>query len=107
MAPGLRCGAYSLPHLRIVRTSGEVLVIICDSNLIGKEYKQGEFKLKVDRSFYSGQEASVDECLAALRGATIANMVGSIVEQAIKEGIVERTNVIKIRGVPHAQMVRM
>jgi len=90
-----------------VQTSGEVLVIICDSKLIGKEYKQGEFRLKVDRSFYSGQEASVTECLAALRCATIVNMVGSIVEQAIEEGIVDRENVIKIRGVPHAQMVRM
>jgi hypothetical protein len=84
-----------------------VLVIICDSKLIGKEYKQGEFRLKVDRSFYSGQEASVTECLAALRCATIANMVGSIVKQAIEEGIVDRENVIKIRGVPHAQIVRM
>ena len=96
-----------MPQLRIVRTSGEVLVIICDSKLMGKEYRQGEFKLKVDRSFYCGQEASVAECLAALRGATIANMVGSIVEHAIKEGIVDRANVIKIQGVPHAQMVRM
>jgi hypothetical protein len=84
-----------------------VLVVICDSELVGKEYRQGEFRLKVDRSFYGGQEASVDECLAALRGATIANMVGSIVEHAIKEGIVDRANVIKIHGVPHAQMVRM
>jgi hypothetical protein len=98
---------YRLPQLRIVQTSGEVLVIICDSKLIGKEYKQGEFRLKVDRSFYSGQEASVTECMEALRCATIANMVGSIVEQAIKEGIVDRDNVIKIRGVPHAQIVRM
>jgi hypothetical protein len=96
-----------LPQLRIVRTSGEVLVIICDSKLIGKEYRQGELRLKVDRSFYGGREASVAECLEALREATIANMVGSIVEHAIKEGIVDRANVIRIQGVPHAQMVRM
>lgn len=96
-----------MPHLRIVRASGEVLVIICDSKLMGKEYRQGELKLKVDRSFYGGREVSVAECLAALRDATIANMVGSIVEYAIKEGIVDRANVIKIQEVAHAQMVRM
>lgn len=90
-----------------MRTKDEVLVIICDSKLMGKEYRQSELKLKVDRSFYGGREASVAECLDALREATIANMVGSIVEHAIKEGIVARVNVIKIQGVPHAQMVRM
>jgi hypothetical protein len=84
-----------------------MLVIICDPKLIGKEYRAGELKLKVDRSFYSGREASVPECLAALREATIANLVGSIVKHAVKEGIVNRANIIKIQGVPHAQMVRM
>jgi len=107
VAPALRCEVFSLPQLKILRTSSEVLVIICDSELVGKEYKQGEFRLKVDRSFYGGQEVSVAECLTALRGATIANMVGSIVEHAIKEGILDSANVIKIHGVPHAQMVRM
>jgi hypothetical protein len=90
-----------------VRTKGEVLVIICDAELIGKEYRQGELKLNVNESFYCGREASIKECLEALREATMANMVGSIIKHAIKEGIVDRANVIKIQGVPHAQMVRI
>lgn len=96
-----------MPRLRVVRTAKEVLVIICDAELIGKEFRQGELKLKIDKSFYGGKEASVEECLAALREATIANMIGSIVERAIEEGFVNRENVIRIRNVPHAQMVRM
>ncbi|MDI6819469.1 MAG: DUF424 family protein [Candidatus Hodarchaeaceae archaeon] len=96
-----------MPRLRVVRTAKEVLVIICDGELIGKEFRQGELKLKIDKSFYGGKEASVEECLAALREATIANMIGSIVERAIEEGFVDRENVIQIRNVPHAQMVRM
>lgn len=101
-------GAFDrLPLLRIVRTANEVLVIICDAELVGKEFKEGEFRLNVHRSFYNGREASVKECLAALRRATIANMVGSIVEHAIKEGLIDRKNVIRIQNVPHAQMVRI
>ncbi len=101
-------GAFDhLPLLRIVHTANEVLVIVCDSELLGKEFKEGEFRLKVHRSFYNGREASIKECLAALRQATIANMVGSIVEHAIKEGLIDRKNVIRIQNVPHAQMVRV
>ena len=96
-----------MPRLRVVHTSSEVLVIICDSKLMGKEYRQGELKLKVDESFYGGREASVAECLAALREATIANLVGSIVKHAVEKGMVNRANIIRIQGVPHAQMVRM
>ena len=96
-----------MPCLRVLHTGSEVLVIICDSKLMGKEYRQGELKLKVDESFYGGREASVAECLAALREATIANLVGSIVKYAVDEGMVNRTNIIKIQGVPHAQVVRM
>ena len=96
-----------MPVLRVLRTQGEVLVVICDAGLLGKEFKQGELRLKVDKSFYCGEESSVETCLHALREATIANLVGSIVEHAIKAGFIDHTNVIRIQNVPHAQMVKM
>ncbi len=96
-----------MPLLRILRTQGEVLVVICDAGLIGKEFKHGELRLKVDKSFYCGEESSVETCLRTLQGATIANLVGSIVEHAIKAGFIDHANVIKIQNVPHAQMVKM
>jgi hypothetical protein len=96
-----------MPLLRILRTQGEVLVVICDAGLLGKEFKKGELRLKVDESFYCGEEVSVETCLQALREATIANLVGSIVEHAIKAGFVGAANVIRIQNVPHAQMVKM
>ena len=98
---------FSSPVLRTIRTQGETLVVICDAELIGKKFKQGKLKLEVKESFYRGEEAGVDECLTALREATIANLVGSIVEHAIRAGILERANVVRIQNVPHAQLVRL
>ncbi len=83
-----------------------MLVVVCDSELLGKKFNQGKLKLEVKESFYRGTEASVEECLTALREATIANLVGSIVRHAVKVGIIERSNVLKIQNVPHAQLVR-
>lgn len=95
-----------MPFLRVILTQGEVLVIVCDPELLGKKFKQRELRLDVKESFYRGTEASVKECIAALREATIANLVGSIVGHAIQAGIIERANVIRIQNVRHAQLVR-
>lgn len=97
----------NLPYLRVIRTQGEVLVVVCDQELLGKKFEQGEMRLEVKESFYRGTEANVKECIAALRKATIANLVGSIVGHAIKAGLIERTNVLRIQNVPHAQLVRL
>lgn len=61
--------------------------------------------MKIDEGFYGGGEASIGDCIAALREATVANLVGSIVEHAIKAGFIDPANVVRIRNVPHAQMV--
>lgn len=96
-----------MPLLRIIRTRGEVIVIVCDRELLGKTLRRPGMKLEVKESFYSGEEATVQECMKALGEASVANLVGSIVDHAIKAGIVNRRNVFRFQGVPHAQVVRM
>jgi hypothetical protein len=96
-----------MPLLRVVRLRGEVLVVVCDRELLGKTLKRRGMKLEIKESFYRGREASVEECMRALRDATIANLVGSIVEHAVKAGLIDPKHVFKFQGVPHAQLVRM
>jgi len=97
----------SLPLLRIVQTPNENLVIVCDRELLGKKFNDGKLQIEVKESFYGGHEASVEKCIAALRNATIANLLGSIVDCAVDAGIIDRCNVIGINGVRHAQLVRL
>lgn len=96
-----------MPQLTTKKKSNETVVTICDSELFGKEFREGDLKLDITRSFYEGEEASVEECLESLKKATIANLVGSIVEHAVEEGFVNSENVLEIEGVSHAQMVRL
>lgn len=98
---------HLMPELRIRKVGEEVLVTVCDAELLGKEFKEGEIRLKVSEEFYRGREASVKECLQAMKEATIGNLVGSIVEDAVKEGIIDPRCVLRVEGVPHAQFVRM
>lgn len=93
-----------MPQLRVRRRNDEVVVSVCDSELFGKKLKEGNLSLEVDREFYEGEEASVEECLEALENATIANLVGSIIEHAIEADYINPDRVLEIENVPHAQM---
>lgn len=93
--------------MRVFRTQGEILVVVCDEELLGKRFRRGELRLEVKESFYRGEEASVKKCLDALQNATIGNLVGSIVEEAAKAGMIDRENVIRLQNVLHAQLVRL
>lgn len=96
-----------MPLVKTIRTQGETLVIVCDAELLGRKFRKGKFRLEVKESFYNGEEASVEECISALRSATIANLVGSIVDHAVKAGIIKRENIFHFQKVPHAQLVRL
>lgn len=107
VGPEIQSGAFELPMLRVLRRGDETLVVVCDRDLLGKILRRRGMKLEVKESFYKGEEASVEDCLNALREATIANLVGSIVEHAIRAGIIERSCVFRFERIPHAQLVRM
>jgi len=96
-----------MPLLRVLRVRGEVLVVVCDRELLGKTLKRRGMKLEVKESFYRGREASIEECLRALRNATIANLVGYIVDHAVRAGLIDRRSIFRFQGVPHAQLVKM
>lgn len=93
-----------MPQLNIRRRNQETVVAICDSELLGKKFEDGELQLEVNREFYEGKEASVEECLEALEKASIANLVGSIIEPAIEAGYINSDHVLEIDDIPHAQM---
>ena len=93
-------------RLKIYRVRGEVLVAVCDSDIVGKTFREGDIKIEVKESFYGERDVGEEEVKRALMMATIANITGKkAVELAIRLGIVDRENVLKIGECWHAQMV--
>ncbi len=95
-----------MPQLSMKRKSGEVVVTVCDSELFGKKLREGNLSLEINESFYGGEEMRIEECLEKLKEATIANLVGSVVDHALEEGLLDEENVLEIEGVRHAQLAR-
>jgi hypothetical protein len=86
----------------------ELLVAACDEGLLGKTFEEGELRLEVFESFYGGENVDARMLVEVLALATIGNLVGSeTVGAAVEAGLVDPDCIIRVKGVPHAQMVRM
>ncbi len=95
-------------YLKVHKMSGEVMVAVCDCELLGKTFDEGELCLSVEAAFFGQEEATKGDVERALAGASIANMVGErAVACAIEAKSIDGKNVLRIDGVPTAQMVRM
>ncbi|AEH24380.1 DUF424 domain-containing protein [Pyrococcus yayanosii] len=95
-------------YIKVYRVQGEVLLAACDEELLGKTFREGELRLDVKERFYKGELVEVDALADFLKEATIANLVGErCVGKAIELGYVDEERVLRIQGVPHAQMAKM
>lgn len=88
---------------------GEDLVIgACDEHLLGKKFRNGKLQIDVAKHFYDGERIDKKTLEKFLLDATIANLVGKeTVNCAIGLGLVDPDCILKIKGVPHAQIVHM
>lgn len=94
--------------LKVYNTRNEVMVAACDSELLGKTFEDGDYQIQVSPDFYEDVKVSPENFISHLSEATIINLVGErVIDQAIKAGIMEEGGVIRIKGIPHAQIFRM
>lgn len=100
--------AILMISMKIYRQGKDILVSACDEHLLGKKFKEGKMQIDASKHFYDGERVDAKTLGAYLKEATIANLVGKeAVECAMKMGLVSQTSVLRIKGVPHAQMCRM
>ena len=86
----------------------ETFIVACDSECLGKTFREGKLKLEVSEEFYRGNKGTYEDLIKGLAIATMANLVGErTIECATKSGFIGKENVIRIQGIPHAQMIRM
>ncbi len=95
-------------YVKMRRFGERVLLAICDANMLGKTLKQGKIVFHIQEKFYKGSLVSLEEAVDLIQQSTIVNMVGrKIVKRAIEKGLVHPDAVIEIKGIPHAQIVKL
>ena len=94
--------------LKVHKYGDDVVIGACDEKLLGKKFVDGKFQIDVSKNFYQGRIIDKKTLEKFLNDATIANLVGKeTVKCAINMGLVNPDCILKIKGVPHAQMIRM
>lgn len=94
--------------IKIYRCGNDVLIAACDEKLIGKTFEEGKYQIDIRKDFYDGERVTPEVLKKILENATIANLVGDeTIRHAIEMGLIDPDCIIKIKGIPHAQMVKM
>lgn len=92
------------------KTEQGLLVSVCDPDVLGETFENGDVSLTVEEGFYAGEEAAEvgeDEVVESLGRAAVANLVGrEAVEVAVEAGIIDPTQVLEVGETLHAQYLR-
>lgn len=95
-------------YVSLKKVGRNVLLAICDCEVLGRTLREGKIVFHVKNEFYNGGKVSVEEAVGMIENSTIVNMVGkNCVEKAIAKGYVHPEAVLRIEGVPHAQIVKI
>lgn len=90
------------------QTDRGLLVTVCDPDVLGETFDNGDVEFAVNESFYGGDEADETAVRESLARANVANLVGvEIVELAMEEGYVDEVNVLDLEETLHAQFMRL
>ena len=94
-------------YMNLKKVGTNVLLSICDSDILGKTLREGKIVFQVKEDFYRGSRVDVEEAVSMIDNSTIVNMIGkNVVKRAIEKGYVHPEAVLHIKGVPHAQIVK-
>jgi hypothetical protein len=81
------------------------VVAVCDSEILGKKFVQGNMQLDLNPDFYGGKKFNEEQIASMLQelredDATF-NIVGKkSVNAALKAGIIDKEGISKIQGIP-------
>lgn len=93
-------------YMNQIQREGEYIVAICDQEILGQSFEEDDRCIHISEHFYKGKLVSVEEGLAAMEQATIANIVGErIVSEALKANLIQERGIIRIQNIPHAQLI--
>ncbi len=95
-------------YVNLKKIGRNVLLAICDCEVLGRTLREGKIVFHVKDEFYNGGKVIIEDAMGMIENSTIVNMVGkNCVEKAVEKGYVHPEAVIRIEGVPHAQIVKL
>ena len=81
-----------------------IVVVITDSDILGKSFEEGKLQLDLTKDFYKGDAKTKKEVLKILQKAYVVHLTGKhAVDIGVDLGIVDVNRIIFVDNVPHAE----
>ena len=93
---------------RITDYQNNMMLNICDANLLGKNIVDGELNMNISESYYGEKLIEKDEARTLLKQSSIINMVGeNTISLSIELGIGSENGIKKISNIPFLIVFKM
>ncbi|MCV0413121.1 DUF424 family protein [Nitrosarchaeum sp.] len=94
--------------VKITEYQKNLMLNICDAELLGKSISENELTMKISESYYGNEIIEIDEAKKLLESSNIINMVGKdTISLSLELGIGSENGVKKISGVPFLIVFKM
>ena len=93
---------------KIISASGNLMLNICDPELVGKTLNNGKTKIKINPNYYAERNVDEHEAKTLLEKCTSINMVGEkTISLATSLGIGSEKSIRLIEGIPFLIVFKM
>lgn len=94
-------------YIKVYKHMNEIVVALCDAELLGKEFREGKVILKVSKKFYGGNKMKLKDVINILEQATIINAIGkNVIGLLIYLFGNINDAILWVGNVPHVQIVK-
>lgn len=93
-------------YVKVHKLGKDVVVAVCDEELLGSSLCANGFEIRIDKEFYGGERIPISALWDYLKEATIVNAIGNHVVKAIAERISVVTEAaVELGGKLHVQLI--
>jgi len=93
---------------KVISASGNLMLNICDHELVDKTLHDGETKIKINPNYYAERDVDEHEAKNLLTKCNSINMVGEkTISLAINLGIGSEKSIRRIEGIPFLIVFKM
>ena len=93
---------------KIHKSQGRKIICLCDKDLVGKKIEDKDLQLDISKSFYDGSDLSEEDILKETIEFSSLNIVGKeAVDFAVKNSLISKSNIIKIKNIPHGIVIAL
>ncbi|MCX8168341.1 MAG: DUF424 family protein [Ignisphaera sp.] len=86
---------------------GVTMVAVCDEEILGKVFREGDIVLNISSAFYEGKRVGIEEVIEVISTADMVIVSGKrIVNELARRGLAPKEYALEVDGQLHLQIIR-